>query len=791
MAGRDPLAELRQIFRGELEDTLALLEAEAQALGRPDADEATRRRALAEIYRAVHSLKGAAHAVGYPGVQRLCHALETKLAPARGSGAAGSAGMVDAARILADLEVALAVLRESAARLAAAAALDDDALAEAQRWIEAPQRPTTTPAPAPLPELAKRPEPAPARPPEPAPPAERAAPRAPSAQESSAPPPPPVPSSPGLAGLADLTSEPAYRLDETLRVSVARLGDLLTAAEELVSVAGAGRRRALLARHDALAEMLATLRADLGRAHQLARSSRSGAPEPAREEAARMLERALSTTQTITGWAIAAQRQDDLAWRAVSAGASELSLRARALRVVPFETLAPPLERAAAEVARALGREVKLTVRGEAVEIDRRVRDGLREPLLHLVRNAIDHGIEPPEARAAAGKPRAGRVAIEATVAGRDARIVVRDDGQGVDMDKLQTLAAAAGRAAAPDADPREILALLFEPGVTTRREVSAFSGRGVGLDVVRQRVARLHGRVEVESAQGLGTRFTLTVPLDLSVTQGLLVRVRDVRVIFVATTIARLQRAAPADVTTLEGRTYLRDDDGPVPLADLDAALGLSSRPAARLSEEARWPCVVVAAGDRRAAFRVDALLDYHEVLVRPLGGRVQRAALVSGAAVLEDGEVALVLDAADLVRVARPAAGPELADAPDAAPRRRVLVVDDSVTTRQLERAILEAAGYEVTLAHDGQHAWELLATEDPYDAIVSDIEMPRMDGFQLLSRVRATPRTARVPVVLVTALDRTVDKQRALELDASAYVVKRAFDQDALLETLEQLL
>lgn len=303
-------------------------------------------------------------------------------------------------------------------------------------------------------------------------------------------------------------------------------------------------------------------------------------------------------------------------------------------------------------------------------------------------------------------------------------------------------------------------------------------------------RVAQMHGRVEVESEPGRGARFVLTVPLDLGVMRGVVVRVRDVRAVIVSTVVVGLRRVADADLRAIEGHLYLEEAGALVPLADLDATLGLPALTAVARAEGARTPCVVLAVGERRVAFRVDALLEEREVVVKPLDGRVRRAAFVSGAAVFGDGDVVIVLDAADLTRLARPAASAAPSDERRAA-RRRVLVVDDSVTTRQLERTILESAGYDVAVAQDGQAAWDLLAADERFDAVVSDVEMPRLDGFQLLARVRATARLAAMPVLLVTALAQPADQQRALDLGASAYVVKSRFDQDELLETLEQLL
>jgi two-component system, chemotaxis family, sensor kinase CheA len=746
----DPLGELRQIFREELEDHVALLERERLVLEQPDADPAAQGRALAEIHRAVHSLKGAARAVGYPGIEQLGHAMETLLAPGRPTSPASSASPAPAG-VAAVVRIAAQALRSSAADLAAGRLPDDRALLEARQRIAAPAPAAASEAPS-HDGAASGPKP-----------------RSPSEPEPARPVPPSV-------------EVAAPRPAETVRVSPARLGELLSASEEMLALAG---RQGGAARWKPLDDLLGELRNELGRARFATRSEGLDR-SPGSDDLLRRLDRSLSAVHTLSAWSIERQRDDTAAWQAHLSLAGEIAERARALRVVPFGSLLGAVERTAGDAAGAVGKRVEVGLVGGAIEIDRRVRDGLREPLLHLLRNAVDHGIEAPEARAAAGKPPAGRVEIAASLAGRDLRVTVDDDGRGVDVGAVRAAAAARGLEAQAGS-PAELLALLCEPGLTTRAAVTPLSGRGVGLDVVRQRVAEMHGRVELESRPGRGARFTLRVPLDLGITRGVVVRAGGVPFVVITTAVLRLQRVGPADVRAVEGRLYLHDAAGLIPLADLDAVLGLSHRARPRADGEPA-PCVVVAAGDRRAALRVDALIEERDVVVRPLGARVRRAAFVSGATVLGEGEVALVLDVADLVRLARPAPSEEAAEQPR---RRRLLVVDDSVTTRQLERSILETAGYEVAVARDGQDAWEQILAGELFDLVVSDLEMPRLDGFGLLARIRAAARTARLPVVLVTARDSDADRQRAAEGGASAYVVKGGFDQEALLDTLEQLL
>jgi two-component system chemotaxis sensor kinase CheA len=328
---------------------------------------------------------------------------------------------------------------------------------------------------------------------------------------------------------------------------------------------------------------------------------------------------------------------------------------------------------------------------------------------------------------------------------------------------------------------------LIFLPGLSTAEEVTAVSGRGVGMDVVRAQVESMRGSVEVSFQPGQGTRFVLDVPLTLSTLRVLLVTAGGQCFAVAGESVARLVRLEPGDVRTVEGRQMWATARALVPLATLATVLGLPA--------EAPRPhpgAMVLASGELHAVLVVDEVVAEQEVLIRGLGPRIRRAGHVSGMAVLPDGRMAALLNPASLVRAAegrRALAGLFPTPAEKKA-RRRILLADDSMTTRTLERSILESAGYDVLACVDGQEAWERLQAEGA-DAVVSDVEMPRMDGFALTEAVRGSPRFGRLPVVLVTARAKPEDKARGLQAGASAYLVKSAFDQTHLLETLRQLL
>jgi two-component system chemotaxis sensor kinase CheA len=469
--------------------------------------------------------------------------------------------------------------------------------------------------------------------------------------------------------------------------------------------------------------------------------------------------------------------------------AAPLNEEVRRVRMLPFAEACQGLGRLVRDLAQAAGKEVELVIEGGPVELDRSILEGLKDPLRHLVRNAVDHGAELPNQRRAASKPARARIGIAAALRGSQVEVVVEDDGRGLDLEALREQARK--RKLPEPSDERELARLIFLPGLSTAQLITDVSGRGVGLDVVKSRVESLHGTIDLTSTAGRGTRFTLTVPLTLTTLRAVLVTVGEQTYAFAGTNVQKLVRAAPADLRSVAGKQMLSLDGVPLPLASLAAVLGLNSQTAAR--PNGKMPVLVVAAGEKKMAFAVDEFVAEQEVVIKGLGARLRRLRYVSGATLLPSGRIALVLNAASLVRAAlgrpTPLPLPEAAETP-APVRKRLLVVDDSVTTRTLEKSILEAAGYDVATAAEGQAAWQLLQ-EQGADLLVADVEMPRMDGLALTQAVRASPRWRELPVVLVTARESEQDRTRGLEVGADAYLVKSAFDQRNLLETIAQLL
>jgi len=469
------------------------------------------------------------------------------------------------------------------------------------------------------------------------------------------------------------------------------------------------------------------------------------------------------------------------------------------VRMLPIATVFDLFPRMVRDLAREEGKEVTLRVVGAETELDETVLELLKDPLVHLVRNALDHGIEPPHEREALGKPREGTVTLEAAAEGGSVVVAMADDGAGIDTQRVGEAALRRGivqAEALATMDEQEKLALVFRPGLSTSAIITDLSGRGIGLDVVRENIERLHGRIEVYSTPGQGTRFVLTLPLTLTTTQALLVRAAGHTFAIPLASVERIVRFPRQQSVALAGHQAIRFNGRPVTLAGLADVLGLPPDPAAGKGQppDGLLTAVILAAAERRTAFRVDGLLGEQEIVMKNLGPQLPRVRHVAGAAILGTGEVVIILNVADLLKAAqrmqvRGVVEPAV-QAEEATRRRTILVADDSITTRTLEKTILEAAGYEVKVATDGAEAWGLLQTNG-CDLVVTDVMMPRMDGIELTMRLRNDEALKRLPVILVTSLESREDRERGVAAGADAYIVKSAFDQERLLETIRQLL
>jgi two-component system chemotaxis sensor kinase CheA len=469
----------------------------------------------------------------------------------------------------------------------------------------------------------------------------------------------------------------------------------------------------------------------------------------------------------------------------------DLEQEVMAARLLPVSTVFANLPRAVRELSTALGKEVALRVEGETTELDRKLLEALNDPLIHLVRNALDHGIEPPAERIAAGKPAAGQLTVAASATGGEVHLVIGDDGRGMDPQRLRESAVRKGligKEAAALLSDQEALELVFLPGFSTAPIITDVSGRGVGMDVVRTNISELGGQALIESLPGAGTTITLVLPLTLVTSRVLLVELAERTFALPASGCRSIIWTRADDLRSIEGQALITYDDRSVPLLRLADLLEVEGK--ATLETAARVPTVLIGSAKRPLGLLVDRLYDEREVVVKPLGPLFERRRRYSGAIQLGDGRLVLLLNPVALSQEARGMAVAAPGARGAARSRPRLLVADDSFTTRELIRSILQSAGYDVTVAVDGHDALDKLRVQ-LYDLVVSDVEMPRVNGFQLTARIRQELQLADLPVIIITSLASDAHRRQGLEAGAQAYIVKSQFDQDNLLVTVRQLL
>ena len=467
---------------------------------------------------------------------------------------------------------------------------------------------------------------------------------------------------------------------------------------------------------------------------------------------------------------------------------SRLIESVRRLRQRPFADIVEALPRAVRDVAVSVGKPAALVIEGGELEADRPVLEMLREPLLHLVRNAVDHGLESPAKRAAAGKEPEGTVRVKASMRADRLRVTVSDDGAGLNIDALRKRLSSLGLAVPSNVN--ELAQMVFSEGFTTRENVTEISGRGVGLGIVQTAVESVGGTVDVSWKPGAGTTFIMEVPVTVAVLRAVIVDVGGHPIAIPTAYVERVTRIGRDEIRTIDGASVLPDEEGPIPFVSLAGRLGAPFHDDP--PSDGSVVALRLAAGSRRLMSVVRDVLDEREIVMHALdlagGGR---RSFLAGATLLPEGNVALVLDVPALLSNRSAAAGGSLSfAAARTVTRRRILVVDDSITTRSLEESVLGASGYDVKTAVDGAQAWEILQSGD-WDLVVSDIEMPRMDGVELCRRIREQKRIQSLPVILVTSLDKPEDRMRGLEAGADAYITKSSFDQDTLLDTIRQLI
>jgi len=475
--------------------------------------------------------------------------------------------------------------------------------------------------------------------------------------------------------------------------------------------------------------------------------------------------------------------------------AQQLYNEALQCRMRPFGDATHAYPRIVRDLARSLSKHVRFSIVGEATQVDRDILDMLDAPLGHLLRNALDHGIETPEQRTASGKPAEAKVTLEARHSAGKLLISVSDDGVGIDLDRVRAAVIRrklADTKTVANLSDQELLEFLLLPGFSLSEQVTDVSGRGVGLDAVHEMVKTVRGTVRIFNEPGRGARFVLQLPLTLSVIRSLLVQVGGEAYAFPLAHVRRTLELARNDIDMLEGQQHFSFEGQPMGLVTAHQLLGTNQ------PEETRSSIAVVVIGDERETYgvAVDRFLGERMLVVQPLDTRLGKVKDIAAGALMENGEVVLIVDVEDvLLSVDKLVRGGQLnkvqriqgLSAPE---RKHVLVIDDSLTVRELERKLLEKRGYAVTIAVDGMDGWNALHDAN-FDLVVTDIDMPRMDGIELITRIKRDALFQKMPVMIVSYKDREEDRHRGLNAGADYYLAKGSFHDEALFEAVRDLI
>jgi two-component system, chemotaxis family, sensor histidine kinase and response regulator WspE len=759
---------MMELFRAETESQTAVLSSGLLALeGAKAAPEA-----IEPMMRAAHSLKGAARIIGVDSAVRVAHAMEDCFVAAQNGAIPILPGHVDILLSAVDLLTRISQVPEDRVApwqsenepVIKAMVADLNGILRGEPPVQAPVVDAETPRPNP-------------------PLQDDVGPAVPAGTERETGTAGPTPPSPATAdeskAPAFATPEPAERVVRVTAESLTRLvalaGESLVQSRQLQPLVQAlqalrNRQSALIETLHALEERAAVAREPIGRA---------------KAQAAECAEALIDTLGEI----------EDYAWRSEDLS-GRLHHEVLASRMRPLADGIRGFPRTVRDLARQLGKRVELEIRGENTGVDRDILEKLEAPLNHLIRNALDHAIERPEERAEVGKNPVGTIRLEARHRAGMLQITLSDDGRGIDPHRLRAEVVEHGLASAAMAEQMseaELLEFLFLPGFSTKDAVTEISGRGVGLDVVQSMVRAFGGIVRVSTQVGKGTRFTLLLPITRSVIRALLVQIAGEPYAFPLNRIDRILVLRHDELKVLEGRRHFAIDDQPVGLVDAAQVLELSSTSAAGET------LAVVVASDRSHRFGVivDGFLGERDLEVRPLDPRLGKVPDISSASVLENGFPVLIIDVEDMVRsIDNLLSGRRLKGLAGASAEtrrraaKRVLVVDDSITVRELERQMLEARGYTVDIAVDGLDGWNAVRSA-AYQLVISDVDMPRMDGIQLIRSIKADARLQSIPVVVVSYKDREEDRMRGLDAGAEAYLTKSSFHDQTLIDTVVDLI
>lgn len=589
---------------------------------------------------------------------------------------------------------------------------------------------------------------------------------------------------------------------ETVRVATGKLERLLIQAEEMLQIKLRAQQHASFA-HESLALVEQWKKEWLkiySGIRKLENSLQDGHEHPGQSQKEKLLQ--------FLGWNrdhmheienglknLARSATED--YRAFSVMIDGLLDDSKKALMLPFSTLLDICPKVVRDLSHSSGKDADIEISGEDIEIEKRMLDELKDPLIHLLRNAIDHGIESREERTATGKPIRGKVSVTVSQAGGSKiKLRVSDDGRGIDRKKVAETAVKKGVVSREEAEQlteNESLRLIFQSGISTSEFITDLSGRGLGLPIVQEKAERLGGRVALETEPGSGTTFEILLPITRATSRVILIRTAG-RIFAVPTTsVDRVLRVKEGQIKSVGKRPFIPSDDGNISYIRLDEILELQGTERSMVAD-GFITVLIVAASNTKLALGIDEIVMEQEALIKNLGTQLLRVRNIAGATILGTGRIVPVLNTGDLVKSAfsasvQAAAQRRISQIQKQRPKS-VLVVEDSITTRTLMKNILESSGYTVTTAVDGMAAHTLIKSGGEFDIVVSDVDMPRMNGFDLARKIRSEKETEDLPVVLVTGLESNEDRERGIDAGANAYLVKQSFDQSNLLDTIGRL-
>ncbi|MDR3603171.1 MAG: hybrid sensor histidine kinase/response regulator [Syntrophaceae bacterium] len=746
---------------------------------------------LETIYREAHSLKGAARAVNLRDVEKICQAIETVLSLLKKEELQPSSQVLDtlldsvegAAKLISTDEVfPIGELLQRLSDITSEPAASTDSSPSAPERLasivsnDKPPKPDDSVTPELSVQL------------------------------------PPTSGQPSASMGPNQTSARTVQTDskrstqaETIRIQSSKLDSLLYQVEEMVAVKMAVNQRVSDLKSVKLnldlhgkqwAKVCPEVRILKGIVQNLESCGATGNYRPQLLKIIDFLESNEATLKTIEGRLKTLTSMAENDSRQASSMVDDLLEDMKSVLMLPSATLLEMFPRLVRDLSGDQKKKIKLTIDGGDIEIDRRILEEMKDPLIHLVRNAIDHGLEGPDARSRKGKSEEGSLSISISQLGaKKAEIVVTDDGSGIDPEKVKL--AALRRNIITDQELRnlsneEAIYLIFKSEVSTSPIITDLSGRGLGLAIVREKAEKLGGIVIVESKVGAGTVFRIQLPVTLATFRGTLAKVGSELFVIPTVNVIRAGRVRRDSIRTVENRDTITMNGHVLSLVRMTDILEIEPGP--DQDEKSQFVTIVIlGAAEQKIAFSVDAILNEQEVLVKSMGRQLSRVRNVSAGTVLGSGQVALILNVSDLIRSAMRITGESLfahtKKSQEVLKRKSILVVEDSITSRMLLKNILESAGYDVQTAVDGADAWATLKI-GKFDVVVSDIEMPRMDGFELTAKIRGDETLKNVPVVVVTSLESREDRERGIDIGANAYIIKSGFEQNNLLSVVKRL-